>query len=87
MTIHSITYLRFESCFHFGCGVSQICVLRVMDEGKFDGREGNTGGWKALPAHLSHLTQQISHLVRRHKIGNVIHVLGPWDVVLSKVHL
>ncbi len=45
--------------------------LRVMDESKFDGRKGNTGGWKVLPAHLSHFTQQISILVRRHKIGNV----------------
>ncbi len=42
------------------------------------------GDWKVLPAHL---TQQISLLLRRHKIRNVIRVLGPWDVVLSKAHL
>jgi hypothetical protein len=58
--------------------------LRVMGKSKFDRCEGKMGDGKVLRAHL---TQQIRLLVRRHKIRNVIGVLGPWDVVLSKVHL
>ena len=35
----------------------------------------------------THFTQQVSLLIRSHKIRDVIGVLGPWDMMFSKVHL